>query len=137
MIIQARNKSFYVIHDEALDQMTDDRCIHDDFLLRAIYDNADNFTGLCVHKLCELDSSKLEKVQYHDHDDAVIVDGVTYDVDLYNGKFDEINAYQSGSLTLKDGSSVRMIVGFKMDHDLDSVDYLVCELDTDQIYIER
>ena len=137
MIIQARNKSFYVISDEAFDQMTDDRCIHDNFLLRAIYDNPENFLRLCVHKLYDFDSSKLEKVQYHHDDDAVIIDGVTYDVDLNNGKFDEINAYQSGSLTLKDGSSVRMIVGFKMDHDLENMDYLVCELDTDQIYIER
>ena len=137
MIIQGRNKSFYVIHDEALDQMTDDRCIHDDFLLRAIYDNPENFLGLCVNKLHDIDTTYLEKVQYHDYYDVVIIDGVTYDVDLYNSRFDEIYAYQTRSLTLKNGTSVRMVIGFRMVHDFDSVDYLVCELDTDQIYIER
>ncbi len=137
MIIQGRDKNFYMIHDEALDQMTADQCVHDNFLLRAIYDNPKNFLGLCINELYAMDTRKLEKVQYHETDDAVIIDGVAYDVDLYKSTFDDINAYQTGYLTLKDGSSVKLLIGFKMDHDLDCVDYLMCELDTDQIYMER
>jgi hypothetical protein len=137
MIIQARDKNFYVIHDEALEQMTEDRSIHDNYLLRAIYDNPEYFKGLCIYQLYNMNKTGYEKVQYHSTDDAVIIDGVVYDVDLYQSTFDDINAYQVKYLKLKDGSLAKLFIGFKMDHDLGCVDYLVCELDTDQIYMER